>query len=104
VSVGEIFEAMTQVDHDLTLIHKFDWQLRLIKNLGHHKHASKCEELDVLRVELVELQSRPTLLGACTSFPGLHEKLAELRSHIISLEANFKAPISTCELHAVKNL
>jgi regulator of replication initiation timing len=31
------------------------------------KHASKCEELHVLRVELAELQSRPTLLGACTS-------------------------------------
>jgi hypothetical protein len=26
------------------------------------KHASKCEELDVLRVELAELQSRPTCL------------------------------------------
>jgi predicted nucleic acid-binding Zn-ribbon protein len=38
------------------------------------KHASKYEELDVLRVELAELQSRPTLLGACTSCPGLHEK------------------------------
>jgi DNA repair exonuclease SbcCD ATPase subunit len=38
------------------------------------KHASKCEELAVLRVELSELQSRPTLLGACTSCPGLHEK------------------------------
>jgi predicted nucleic acid-binding Zn-ribbon protein len=38
------------------------------------KHASKCEELDVLRVELAELQSKPTLLGACTSCPGLHEK------------------------------
>jgi hypothetical protein len=37
------------------------------------KLASKCEELDVLRVELAELQSRPTLLGACTSCPGLHE-------------------------------
>jgi hypothetical protein len=24
------------------------------------KHASKCEELDVLRAELAELQSRPT--------------------------------------------
>jgi hypothetical protein len=34
------------------------------------KHASKCEELDVLRVELTELQSRPTLFGACTSCPG----------------------------------
>jgi hypothetical protein len=42
------------------------------------KHASKCEELDVLRVELVELQSRPTLLGACTSCPSLHEKIVEL--------------------------
>jgi hypothetical protein len=72
------------------------------------KHASKCEELDVLRVELVELQSRPTLLGACTSFPGLHDKIVDLRSHIVSLEANLKGPIptscSTCELHDVKNL
>jgi hypothetical protein len=34
------------------------------------KHASKCEELGVLRVELAELQSRPTLLGACTSWTG----------------------------------
>jgi hypothetical protein len=42
------------------------------------KYASKCEELDVLRVELTELQSRPTFLGACTSYPGLHEKIAEL--------------------------
>jgi hypothetical protein len=31
--------------------------------------------LAVLRVELAELQSRPTLLGACTSCPGLHKKL-----------------------------
>jgi hypothetical protein len=71
-------------------------------------HASKCEELDVLRVELAELQSRPTLLGACTSCPGLYEKIAELRSCIVSLEADLKVPIptscSTCELHAVKNL
>jgi hypothetical protein len=44
------------------------------------KHASKCEERDVLRVELAELQSRPTFLGACTSCPGLHEKIVELRS------------------------
>jgi hypothetical protein len=42
------------------------------------KHASKCEELGVLRVELIELQSRPTLLGACTSCPVLHEKIVEL--------------------------
>jgi chromosome segregation ATPase len=72
------------------------------------KHASKCEELDVLRVDLAELQSRPTLLGACTSCPGLHEKIVELRSCIVSLEADLKVPIptscSTCELHALKNL
>jgi hypothetical protein len=65
-------------------------------------------ELDVLRIKLAELQSRPTLLGACTSCPGLHEKIAELRYRIISLEANLKVPIptscSTYELHAVKNL
>jgi hypothetical protein len=71
-------------------------------------HASKCEELDVLRVELTELQSRPTLLGACTSCPGLHEKNVELRSRIVSLEVDLKVPIptsfSTCELHVVKNL
>jgi hypothetical protein len=72
------------------------------------KHASKCEELDVLRVELAELQSRPTLFCACTSCPSLHEKIVELRSRIVSLEANLKVPIptscSTCELHAMKNL
>jgi hypothetical protein len=72
------------------------------------KHASKCEELDVLRVELAELQSRPTLLGACTFCLGLHEKLVELCSCIASLEADLKVPIptscSTCELRAVKNL
>jgi hypothetical protein len=72
------------------------------------KHASKCEELDVLRVELAELQSRPTLLGACTSFPGLHENIVELHSRIVSIEADLKVPIptscSTCELHAMKNL
>jgi hypothetical protein len=62
----------------------------------------------VLKVELAELQSRPTLLGACTSCPGLHEKFVELRSCIVSLEADLKVPIptscSTCELHVVKNL
>jgi hypothetical protein len=40
VSVGEVFEVMTQADHVLTLVNKFDRQLRLIKNLGRHKwHA-----------------------------------------------------------------
>jgi hypothetical protein len=35
------------------------------------------------------------LLGACTSCPGLHEKIVELRSHIVSLEADLKVPIPT---------
>jgi hypothetical protein len=35
------------------------------------KYASKVEELDVLRVELDEMKSRPSLLGACTSYPVL---------------------------------
>jgi hypothetical protein len=38
----------------------------------------------------------------------LHEKIIELRSRIVSLEADLKVPIptscSTCELHAMKNL
>jgi hypothetical protein len=71
------------------------------------KHTSKCEELDVLRVELNELKSKSALLGACTSCPVLHGKLAESRSRIVSLEAELKSLIatscSTCELHAMKN-
>jgi hypothetical protein len=45
------------------------------------KHASKCEELDVLRVEVVELKSRSALLGACTSCPVLHGKIDEMHAH-----------------------
>jgi hypothetical protein len=33
------------------------------------------------------------MLGACTSCPGLHDKIAELRSRIVSLEADLKVPI-----------
>jgi hypothetical protein len=36
------------------------------------KHASTCDELDVLWVEVAELKSRPALLGSCTSFLVLH--------------------------------
>jgi hypothetical protein len=72
------------------------------------KHASKCEELDVLRVEVAELKARPALLGACTSCPVLHEKIYEMHAYTVSLEAKLKEPIptfcSTCELHALKNL
>jgi hypothetical protein len=72
------------------------------------KHASKCPELDVLRVEVAELKSKPALLGACTSCPVLHGKIDEMHAYTISLEAKLKEPIptscSTCELHALKNL
>jgi hypothetical protein len=72
------------------------------------KHASKCEEPDVLWVEVVELKSRPALLGACTSCHVLHGKIDEMHAYIVSLKAMLKEPIptscSTCELHALKNL
>jgi hypothetical protein len=76
--------------------------------LSKEKHASKCEELDVLRVEVAELKSRPALLGACTSCPVLHGKIDEMHAYTDSLEAKLKKPIprscSTYELHALKNL
>jgi hypothetical protein len=72
------------------------------------KHASKCEELDVLRVEVAELKSGSTLLGACTSCPVLHSKNYEMHVYTVCLEDKLKEPIptscSTCELHALKNL
>jgi DNA repair exonuclease SbcCD ATPase subunit len=72
------------------------------------KLASKCEVLDVLRVEVAELKSRSAMLGACTSCPVLHGKIDETHTYTVSLEAKFKEPIptscSTCEVHALKNL
>jgi hypothetical protein len=72
------------------------------------KPASKCEELDVLRVEVAELKSRPALLGACTSCPVLHAKTDEMHAYTSSLEAKLKelmpTSCSTCEMHALKNL
>jgi hypothetical protein len=52
------------------------------------KHASKCEELDVLRVEVAELKTRPALLGACTSCPILHAKIDEMHAYTVSLEGS----------------
>jgi hypothetical protein len=63
------------------------------------KHVAKCEKLDVLRVELAELQSKPTLLRAYTSCPGLHDQIVELHSHIVSLEADLKALSLPLALH-----
>jgi hypothetical protein len=72
------------------------------------KYASKVKELDVLRVELDEMKPRPSLLGACTSCPLLHDKLDVSLVYARSLEAQLKAPIpticSTCEINAVKNM
>jgi hypothetical protein len=71
-------------------------------------YASKVEELDVLRVELDEMKSRPTLLGACTTCPVLLEKLDVFLVYARSLEAQLKAPITTicytCEMNVVKNM
>jgi hypothetical protein len=72
------------------------------------KYASKCEEPDVLKVEVAELKSRPGLLGACTSCLVFHGKIDVMHDYIVSLEAKLKAPVptscSTCEVHALKNL
>jgi hypothetical protein len=71
-------------------------------------HASKCEELDVLRVDVAELKSRPALLDACTSCPILHAKIDEMHAYTCSIEAKLKEPMPTscsaCEMHALKNL
>jgi hypothetical protein len=71
-------------------------------------YASKVEELDVLRVDLDEMKSRSSLLGACISCPALHVKLDVLLVYARSLEARLKAPIptscSTCEINVVKNM
>jgi hypothetical protein len=72
------------------------------------KYALNVEELDVLRVELDEMKSRPSLLGACTNCPVLHEKLDVSLAYARSLEAQLKAVIpticSTCEVNVVKNM
>jgi hypothetical protein len=54
------------------------------------KHATKFEELDVLRAEVAELKSIPTLLGACTSCPVLHAIIDEMHACIVSLEVKLK--------------
>jgi hypothetical protein len=72
------------------------------------KHPSTCDELDVLRIEVAELKSRPALLGACTSYPVLHGNIDEMHAYTVSLEAKLKVSIptscSTCQLHTSKNL
>jgi hypothetical protein len=53
-------------------------------------HVFVSDELDVLRVEVAEFNSRPTLLGACNSCPILHGKIDEMHAYIVSLEAKLK--------------
>jgi hypothetical protein len=72
------------------------------------KHACTCDELDVLRVEVAKLKSRPALLVACTFCPVLHGKIDEMHAYTVPLEAKLKKHVptscSTCEFHALKNL
>jgi hypothetical protein len=75
----------SQISHDVL------YDLALFKE----KHASKWEELDVLRVEVDELKARPALLGACTSCPDLHEKIDEMHAYTVSPEAKLKEPNPT---------
>jgi hypothetical protein len=56
-------------------------------DLFKENHAFKCEELDVLRVEVAEIKSRPDLLGACTSCLVLHGKFDEMHAHNSSIMA-----------------
>jgi hypothetical protein len=50
------------------------------------KHASTCDQLDVLRVEVAELKSKHALLVACTSCPVLHRKIDKMHAYTASLE------------------
>jgi hypothetical protein len=61
----------------------FLYDLALFKE----KDASRCEELDVLRVEVAELKSRSALLGAFPSCPILHEKIDEVHAYTVYFEA-----------------
>jgi hypothetical protein len=90
-------DAMAQIDSlksapivsnepECTDCSTFLGELTILKD----KYASKVEELDVLRVELDEMKSRLSLLGAYTSCPALHEKLDVSLVYARSLEAQLK--------------
>jgi hypothetical protein len=71
------------------------------------KYASKVEELDVLRVELDEMKSTPSLLVLALLVLFCMKKLDVFVAYARSLEAALEAPIltscSTCELNSMKN-
>ena len=72
------------------------------------KYMVRVEEADVLRTQLEEFTSRPSLLGACTSCPSLHAKLNDALDRATSLETALKSPIantcSGCDVIALKNV
>jgi hypothetical protein len=100
------FKASPVVSDDVDYV---DWSVYLADLASlKDKHASVCDELDVLRVEVAELKSRPDFLGACTACPILHGKIDEMHAYTVSLEDKLKEPgptsYSTYEVHALKNL
>ena len=52
------------------------------------KHMTCLDDLEGDMVELAELKSRSSLLGACTSCPALHAQLLESRTMIVLLRLN----------------
>jgi hypothetical protein len=63
------------------------------------KYASKVKEQDVLRVELDDMKSSPSLLATCTSCPILHEKLDVLLVYARSLESLVESSYSYIMLY-----
>ena len=72
------------------------------------KYEARTEECDLARAELVELKDRPALLGACISYPVLHDKLTAALEQTRTLEVALKSPIATpcssCEVVSLKNI
>lgn len=72
------------------------------------KHMTCLDDLEGARIEIAELKSRSSLLGACTSCPALHAQLLESRTMIDSLNAQLKSPIanscSACDVVNLKNV
>jgi hypothetical protein len=62
------------------------------------KHASKCEELDVLRVDMAELKSRYALLGACTFALSCMEKFIRCMLTLFLLRLTWKNDELRCML------
>ena len=74
------------------------------------KCAGLCDELEVARKELEEVNFRPSLLGACKSCPTLQSRLDDALVQIATLEKtilNDKTAIpecSKCHLHVTSNI